>query len=79
MNISIVNGFVLQNEQTDRYHRRRHFDFRLLLAKQLLSDFNGFKRHSSALVSRSNRAFIWGLASTRPDEFGRVIYRICNV
>ena len=48
MNISIVNGFVLQNLQTDRRRRWRHFDFHLLLAKQLISDFNSYKKHSSA-------------------------------
>ena len=54
MNISIVNGLVLQNVQTDWRRRRRHFDFRLLLAKQAFSDFNGYKKHSSAPVSRRN-------------------------
>ena len=54
MNTSIVNGLVLQNVQTDWRRRRRHFDFRLLLAKQLFSDFNDYKKHSSAPVSRRN-------------------------
>ena len=30
------------------------FDFHLLLAKQLFSDFNDYKKHSSAPVSRRN-------------------------
>ena len=51
---SIMNGLVLQNVQTDWRRRRRHFDFRLLLAKQAFSDFNGYKKHSSAPVSRRN-------------------------
>ena len=54
MNISIVNGFVLQNVQMDRHCRLRHLDFRILMAKQLISGYNGYKKLSSAPVSRND-------------------------
>ncbi|CAB4009487.1 Hypothetical predicted protein [Paramuricea clavata] len=52
VNISIVNGFILQNLQTDRRRRLKHLDFRLALARQLISNYNGYKRISSAPTSR---------------------------
>jgi hypothetical protein len=52
VNISIVNSFILQNLQTDRRRRLKHLDFRLALARQLISTYNGYKRISSAPTSR---------------------------
>ena len=54
VNISIVNGFVLYKLQIDSRRRLKHLDFRLLLAKQLVSDYNGYKKRSSAPASRRN-------------------------
>ncbi|CAB4006204.1 Hypothetical predicted protein [Paramuricea clavata] len=52
VNISIVNGFILQNLQTDRRRRLKHLDFRLVLARQLISTYNGYKKISSAPSGR---------------------------
>ncbi|CAB4023379.1 Hypothetical predicted protein [Paramuricea clavata] len=52
VNISIVNGFILQNLQTDRRRRLKHLDFRLALARQLISTYNGYKKISSAPSGR---------------------------
>ena len=52
VNISIVNGFILQNLQTDRRRRLKHLDFRLALARQLISTYNGYKKIYSAPSGR---------------------------
>ena len=52
VNISIVNSFILQNLQTGRRRRLKHLDFRLALARQLISTYNGYKKISSAPSSR---------------------------
>ena len=54
VNISIVNSFILQNLQTGRRRRLKHLDFRLALARQLISTYNGYKKISSASSSRKN-------------------------
>ena len=48
VNISIVNSFILQNLHTDRRGRLKHLVFRLALARQLISTYNGYKKISSA-------------------------------
>ena len=54
VNISIVNSFILQKLQTDRRGRLKHLEFRLALARQLISTYNGYKKISSAPSSRKN-------------------------
>ena len=51
VNISIVNNFILKNLQTDRRRRLKHLDFRLALARQLISTYNSYKRISSGPTS----------------------------
>ena len=58
VNTSIVNSFILQNLQTDRRHRLKHLDFRLALARQLISTYNGYKKISCAPSSRKT-TFQW--------------------
>ena len=54
VNVSIVHSFILQKLQTYRRGRLKHLEFRLALARQLISTYKGYKKISSAPSSRKN-------------------------